>query len=174
MPGSRRVTRCRSMFHVACRLTLTPTSPSNSPAAIQGVTCQCVGSLVSYKVLSRAGRSVSNRTRRATRPDYNRALDRHTTVHELTRCQRSGLSPMVDPMAACTHSQVHAMAHATLDAAPPAPDTETIAAPSPVYPRIGRTHPADAPNTYTHDRQSTPWLYSPLNRRAEFIGSGCD
>ena len=58
---------------------------------------------------------------------------------------------------------------------PPRPHhTETIAAPSPVDPRIGRTHPADAPNTNTHDRQSTPRLYSPLDRRAEFIGSGCD
>ena len=32
---------CRYMFHVACRLTLTPTSPSNSPTAIQGVLPMC-------------------------------------------------------------------------------------------------------------------------------------
>ena len=39
--------------HVACRHTLTPTSPSNSPTAIQGVLPMCtVGSLVSYKSLS--------------------------------------------------------------------------------------------------------------------------
>ena len=39
--------------HVACRHTLTPTSPSNSPTAIQGVLPMCtVGSLVSYKFLS--------------------------------------------------------------------------------------------------------------------------
>jgi hypothetical protein len=79
---------------------------------------------------------------------------------------------MVDTMAACTHSQVHAifMRWPVPPSTPPRPHhTETIAAraPSPVDPRIGRTHPADAPNTNTQDRQSTPWLYSPLDRRAE-------
>ena len=35
-----------------------PTSPSNSPPAIFRGSCQCVGSLVSYKVLSPAGSPV--------------------------------------------------------------------------------------------------------------------
>jgi len=122
-----------------------------------------------------------------------RSLDssRHTTARDSHRAQmsahksygqRSGLRApwsMVDTMAACTHSQVHAifMRWPVPPSTPPRPHhTETIAAraPSPVDPRIGRTHPADAPNTNTQDRQSTPWLYSPLDRRAEFIGSGCD
>jgi hypothetical protein len=71
---------------------------------------------------------------------------------------------------ALRHSQVHAMAHA----APPAPHRNNRR-PEPRGP-AHRPYPSRGPppHTNTHDRQSTPWLYSPLDRRAEFIGSGCD
>jgi hypothetical protein len=81
MPGSRRVTRCRSMFHVACRLTLTPTSPSNSPTAIQGVLPMCRGSLVSYKVLS---------TRRSGTFSTDSGVDRQWIGHGTVTAGRRG------------------------------------------------------------------------------------
>ena len=39
--------------------TLTPTSPSNSPTAIQGRSCQCVGRIVSYKCLRSSPRRIA-------------------------------------------------------------------------------------------------------------------
>jgi hypothetical protein len=72
--------------HVACRHTLTLTSPSNSPTAIQGC-CQCVGSLVCYKS-RREGNLVEFGRSRRTTPLLDQADCR---VYE---CGSSELAPL--------------------------------------------------------------------------------